>query len=76
MTVTRLPATVTFAARCGPAFGATLTWTEAVPDPDAGLTVAHVASDEAVQLQRPLVFTLTSALPPAPASGSDGPATL
>jgi len=63
---------VTFTVRCGPVFRAAVTWTDAVPDPDAGLTVAHDASDEAVQLHALFVCTVTFVFPPAPASGSAG----
>jgi len=76
VTVTRVPATTTFALRCEPVFAEALTRIEALPDPDAGVTVAHPASEAAVQLQALFVCTVTVASPPSAGTGPTGPATL
>src|SRR5262249_50427156 len=75
VTMTREPATVTFALRCDPVLGGTVTRIDAFPDPDAGLSVAHDASDAAVQEQALLVCTVTVASPPSAATGAAGAAT-
>jgi hypothetical protein len=69
VSVTRVPATVTFVVRAAPPFGAAVTRTEPVPEPDAGLTVTHDASAAAVHAHALLVWTATIASPPAPATG-------
>jgi len=75
VTVTRAPPTITVALRCDPVFGVALTRIEALPDPDAGVTVAHPASEAAVQAQALFVCTVTVASPPSAGTGPAGAAT-
>jgi hypothetical protein len=76
VTATCVPATRIFARRCDPAFGPALTRIEALPDPDAGFTVAHAASEPAVQPQALFVCTVTVASPPPAGTEPAGAATL
>ena len=68
-------ATVRLAVRCAPGLPLTTTRTDALPDPDAGLTVAQVASLAAVHPQALSVCTVTLASQAAAASGACGPDT-
>jgi hypothetical protein len=76
VTVTCVPATRMSARRCEPAFGAALMRIDALPDPDAGFTVAHAASEAAVQPQALFVCTATVASPPPAGTEPAGAATL
>jgi hypothetical protein len=64
VTVTASPATVTVAERLPPVFAATVTATEAGPDPP-GPTFTQLAPLDVVHPQPAVVVTVTAAVPPA-----------
>jgi hypothetical protein len=61
--------TVSVTVRSGPEFGAAISASVAAPCPDAGDTVAHVASAAAVQRHPSWVRMSIGICPPAAASG-------
>jgi hypothetical protein len=69
LTVTVCPATVSVVLRAlVEALAATVTVTDALPDPLAGETVAQPALDAAVHAQPAWAVTVTAALPPPAAT--------